>query len=184
MHEDPRLRNLPPRAEAVAARHEVEDLALSNLKGFLIFLALLIGASFIVVYLVMRILIHQAALEDAVQLPFPAATDIHLPPEPRIQPSRGHNTLDWQDLAAFKADEDKKLGKDSWAWVGEDKHAARVPIDVAMDMLLRQGLPTRQGPPTDGPADLPVSGGAGGLMVAPANPLTVPAGNVNSGNHP
>ena len=177
MHEDPSLRNLAPRAEALAARHEVEDLPLGGLKGVGVFLALMLLFTFIVVWLVMRVLLQQSNSGDGIPSPFAGSTIV---PEPQIQPSRNHNTLDWQDLTAFREEEHKKLTE--YAWIGPDKAKARIPIGTAMDMLLAQGLPTRQVAATGGPAGLPVEGGAGGLMVAPANPLTLPPGNDTPGN--
>jgi hypothetical protein len=179
MHENPALRNLPPRPETLAAKHEVEDLALGGLKGFVFFLGVLLAGTFLVVWLVFRVLLHVTGASDGTPSPF-AGTEVV--PSPMIQPSRNHNTLDWQDLAAFKADEHRKLTE--YAWIGPDKAKARIPIDTAMKDLLAQGLPTRTGAPPGGPADLPVYGGAGGLMVAPANPLTLPPGNEPPGNRP
>jgi hypothetical protein len=180
MHEDPALRNLPPRPETLAARHEVEDLALGGIKASVFLLALLIVGTFIVVWLVFRVLLHVAvSFDDGTPSPF-AKVDHPVTPGPQIQPSRDHNTLDWQDLAAFKDDEHRKLTE--YAWIGPDKQKARIPIDKAMDILLAQGLPTRSATASGGPAGLPVYGGAGGLMVAPANPLTLPPGNETPGN--
>jgi hypothetical protein len=177
MHEDPSLRNLAPRAEALAARHEVEDLPLGGLKGLIVFLALMLLVTFIIVWLVMRVLLSQSNSGDGIPSPFAGTTVV---PSPQIQPSRDHNTLDWQDLTALHELEHKKLTE--YAWIGPDKARARIPIDTAMDLLLEQGLPTREGGATGGPADLPVQGGAGGLMVAPSNPLTLPPGNATPGN--
>ena len=177
MHEDPSLRNLAPRAEALAARHEVEDLSLGGLKVSVVLLGLLLIATFIIVWIAIRVLLQQTTAGDGIPSPFAGTTVV---PDPQIQPSRNHNTLDWQDLTALHEEENKKLTE--FAWIGPDKQKARVPIASAMDMLLAQGLPTRQGAATGGPADLPVQGGAGGLMVAPANPLTLPPGNDTPGN--
>ncbi len=178
MHEDPALRNLPPRAEALAARHEVEDIGLGGIKGFVVFLFLMLIVTFIIVWLLMRVFLHVSFSSDGVPSPFAASNVV---PEPQIQPSTNHNTLDWQDLTGLRAEEKRKLSE--YAWIGPDKQFARIPIETAMSDLLAQGLPTRQGPPTGPPADLPVDGGAGGLMIAPANPLTLPPGNETPGHH-
>jgi hypothetical protein len=177
MHEDPALRNLPPRADALAARHEVEDMPLGGIKGFAVFFFVLIGVTFVVVWIILRVLLGISAANDGPVSPFAAVT----PPDPQIQPSRGHNTLDWQDLAGFREDEKKKLTE--YAWIGSDKQTARIPIDRAMALVI-DNLPARQGPPVGGPAGLPVQGGVGGLIVAPANPLTAPPGNLPPGNQP
>src|SRR5580698_7067046 len=64
MHEDPALRNLPPRADAIAARHEVEDLELGGIKGFAVVFFLLIGVSLVVVWIVFRVLLGVTSATD------------------------------------------------------------------------------------------------------------------------
>ncbi len=59
-----------------------------------------------------------------------------LPPEPRLQP----NPV--QDLKAFLASEDSVLT--TYAWVAQNAGIARVPIDTAMKLALKQGFPVRQ----------------------------------------
>jgi len=181
MHIDPVKAFAPPRAEAVAARHEVEDMGTGSIKLFALGMALMLIVTFIIVALVMRVLLHVSLSSDAVPSPF-AGANHPIMPEPQLQPSRNHNTLDVMDLKGLRDEEKKKLNE--YAWIGPDKKAARIPVDRAMEIVLSQGLPTREGSPTGGPAALPVSGGAGGLMVAPANPLTLPPGNVRQGNAP
>jgi hypothetical protein len=58
-------------------------------------------------------------------------------PEPRLQ------TTPEQDLAATRAQERALL--DGYAWVDRNRAVARVPVEVSMHILLRQGLPTRTG---------------------------------------
>jgi hypothetical protein len=56
-----------------------------------------------------------------------------LPPEPRLQADPP------ADLAAFRAYEDSLL--DGYGWVDRTKGTVRVPIDSAMAMVARKGLP-------------------------------------------
>jgi len=56
-----------------------------------------------------------------------------LPPEPRLQSSPD------QDMAAFRAGEDRTLGAP--AWIDRQAGTVRLPIDLAMDVLVRRGLP-------------------------------------------
>jgi hypothetical protein len=44
------------------------------------------------------------------------------------------------DLKAFRADEDKVLN--SYAWVDQPKGIVRIPIDQAIDLLAKRGLPS------------------------------------------
>jgi len=47
------------------------------------------------------------------------------------------------DLKEFHADEDKVL--DSYGWVDQPKGVVRIPIDQAIDVLAKRGLPSRKG---------------------------------------
>jgi len=60
-----------------------------------------------------------------------------LPPEPRLQvdPAR--------DLAGLRAQEDSLLN--GAGWVDEKTGIAHIPIDQAMSLLERRGLPARKG---------------------------------------
>lgn len=58
-------------------------------------------------------------------------------PEPRLQ------TTPEQDLAAMRAEE--RVVLEGYAWVDRGRALARVPVELSMDILLQQGLPTRAG---------------------------------------
>jgi hypothetical protein len=56
-----------------------------------------------------------------------------LPPAPRLQSSPD------EDMAAFRAEEDRTL--EAPAWIDRQTGTVRLPIDLAMDVLVRRGLP-------------------------------------------
>src|SRR5271166_5828865 len=56
-------------------------------------------------------------------------------PEPRLQ------RTPIPDLKTVRADEDRMLK--SYGWVDAQKNVVRVPIDVAIDLLAKKGLPSR-----------------------------------------
>ena len=58
-----------------------------------------------------------------------------LPAEPRLQPSPE------SDLRKFMAYQDSILS--GYGWVDRDSGIVRVPIDTAIEMVLKQGLPYR-----------------------------------------
>lgn len=60
-----------------------------------------------------------------------------LPPAPRVQPDPH------AELMKLRAAEDSVLL--SYGWTNKDSGIARVPIERAMDLLLRRGLPARPG---------------------------------------
>jgi hypothetical protein len=56
-------------------------------------------------------------------------------PEPRLERTPG------PDLKTVRAEEDRMLN--SYGWVDPQKNMVRVPIDVAIDLLAKKGLPAR-----------------------------------------
>jgi len=79
-----------------------------------------------------------------------------LPPAPRLQ------TVAPQDLKHYRADQDGILS--SYGWIDQDTNIVRIPIDRAMDILLKNGYPVRPGSPIEGgktktpqPADHPAA---------------------------
>ncbi|MEO8594567.1 MAG: hypothetical protein ABI759_14720 [Candidatus Solibacter sp.] len=56
-------------------------------------------------------------------------------PEPRLQ------RTPIVDLKAIRAEEDKLLN--GYAWVDQQKGIVRIPVDVAIDVLAKRGLPSR-----------------------------------------
>ena len=63
------------------------------------------------------------------------------------------------DLARERAAEDKVLN--SYGWVDKEKGIARVPIDVAIDMVAKQGLPSRSAAPAGDNVSTPSESGLG-----------------------
>jgi len=64
-------------------------------------------------------------------------------PEPRLE------TNEPRDLKGIRDEEDKVLK--SYSWVDQQKGIVRIPVDVAIDVLAKRGLPSRAGTPA--PAD-------------------------------
>jgi hypothetical protein len=58
-----------------------------------------------------------------------------LPPPPRVQANPGEDIREYVDS--------ERQFLNSSGWIDEKSGIARIPIDQAMDLLLRQGLPVR-----------------------------------------
>lgn len=56
-----------------------------------------------------------------------------LPPRPRLQQDPQ------QDLARFRIQEDRQL--QTYGWIDKPQNIVRIPIDQAMELLLKRGLP-------------------------------------------
>lgn len=126
--------------------YETRDIKLRPLAVFAAGVAVLLIFSFLVVLWVFRLLSAQHATEDAesarssAQRPAaaaPAPADEQLRwPEPRVQRAPA------DDLRALRVQEDASLT--SYGWVDRAGGVVRVPVDVAMQLVLKEGLPARQ----------------------------------------
>ena len=133
----------PDRGEGQSANkaYETRDIKLRPLAGFTAGLAVAGIAVYLVVFGLIRLFSGQAAREDAQAAPSslvqPAvAGEERLPPEPRIQASPA------VDLRLLRSQEDVVLT--TYAWVDRQAGVVRVPVEVAMALVLEEGLPVRQ----------------------------------------
>jgi hypothetical protein len=120
-------------------RHEESDV---NVRAIFAFCAGLVAVGVAVhfgVWLMFQYLTGREAAREPIAYPL-AAGQNRLPPEPRLQ------TNPREDLRALRAREDEILT--TYAWVDKNGGVVRVPIDVAMKITLKRGLPTRQGTAT------------------------------------
>lgn len=119
-----------PAIRRSGVRHETRDAylpALVILGGVmaLTIAAVLIGVRFL--------LFSYAKARPAGPVEAPFATQRVLPPEPRLQPNPQ------TDLAVYL--EEQKTELDTYGWVDRQNGVVRIPIDRAMELLLKRGLP-------------------------------------------
>ena len=86
-----------------------------------------------------------------------------LPPAPTLERTPVLN------LERFRAAEDQVLN--SYSWIDRQRGIVHVPINVAIDLLAKQGLPSRQQAPAVDKADTPTESGLGPIMQQPGGPL-------------
>ncbi len=113
--------------------HERRDLTVRNIVFFAVALtAVLVGSHFILEAVFARL----RARSDRADRPRPPLREARVvPPEPRLQANPG------KDLDALRREEDRRL--ETYGWVDRDRRVLRVPIDRAVEQLLRRGLPAR-----------------------------------------
>jgi hypothetical protein len=58
-----------------------------------------------------------------------------LPPEPRLQENPG------EDLERLRREESRRL--ETYGWIDREKKVLRMPVDRAMDLVIRRGVPAR-----------------------------------------
>jgi hypothetical protein len=111
------------------AGHEQSEV---SVKLIVVSLAFLAVSTFLVLGLVVGIFRYFYAsysTAEATRLAQPV-----IPPKPRIE------VAPFEELQQLRAKEDHILN--SYAWVGQQGGAVRVPIDKAIDLLAAKGLPS------------------------------------------
>jgi hypothetical protein len=113
--------------------HEPRDVRVGVVVLFGILLsATLLGAPF----LVGRMFSDFGVRADRQDRPrSPLREERVVPPEPHLQTNPGG------DLKELRQEEDRLLG--SYGWIDREQRVLRVPIERAMDQMLRRGVPVR-----------------------------------------
>jgi hypothetical protein len=115
--------------------HEGSDV---NVRGILIFgLGLFVTAAAIhvLVWLLFLYFAGREATSGAITYPLAADQQTRLPPEPRLQ------TNPREDLRLLREQEDAILK--SYGWVDRPAGVVRIPIEEAMKLTVKRGLPAR-----------------------------------------
>lgn len=146
---------MQPTEDNSQAKHETRDI---NARGVVMF-CLALAAAVLVVTVVLWGLIHvfskQAEQREPETSPmfrqgrakqdFPAPQLQPPPPSPGAEDNRYRPFItDTVDLQTMQQRERYSLN--SYGWVDQNAGIVHIPIEQAMDMLVRQGLPTRPAP--------------------------------------
>jgi hypothetical protein len=128
-------------SQSASKAYETRDVRIRPLLVFAAGLTVVGVVVYLVIFVMIRLFSGQAAKEDALLAPSslaqPAAPgEERLPPEPRIQVNPAG------DLKMLRDREDAILT--TYGWVDRTAGVVRVPVDVAMKLVLEEGLPVRQ----------------------------------------
>jgi hypothetical protein len=113
-------------------RYESSDASAPALARFMLFLVL----ATVAIALLVRVMYFSLAHREAQRQPPPPILGFEAnrePPLPRLQPQEG------PDLEAYEAEQ--KLIVTTYAWVDKSHGIVRIPVDEAMRLLLKRGLP-------------------------------------------
>jgi hypothetical protein len=117
--------------------HETSDV---NIRAILEFgaglIVVAVGIHFIV-WLLFGYFTSREARRVPPEYPLAVSQGERTPPEPRLQ------TTPREDLRDFRANEDAVLA--SYGWVDKNAGVVRIPIDEAIRLTLKRGLPSRAG---------------------------------------
>ena len=114
--------------------HELSDLRPGYIALFGVVLTAIIGAAAVITSL---LIYFKAAEQSRQETPIPRLAREREPtPEPRLQID-AHN-----ELRQMRVAEDAMLN--SYGWVDKDSGRVRIPIERAMEILAKKGLPARK----------------------------------------
>jgi len=125
-------------------RHEIRDTNIPALSAFGVAIVLTIAATMLFCFVVFRIYQNTMSMGP---LATPYASSRQLPPEPRLQTSP---RMDLEDYLNTQRNE-----LDGYSWVDRQSGILRIPVERAMELLLKQGFPVRPATPTSQAARLP-----------------------------
>jgi len=119
-----------------AVGHETRDANVRSVSRFVLGLV----AGVFAALLLMWFLFDRFAVRAARLSPQPetmaARNPQKEPPEPRLQ------RAPVMDLTEFRAGEEKLLN--DYGWVDPDKGIVRIPVERALDLVAKEGLPSRK----------------------------------------
>jgi hypothetical protein len=119
----------------LTVHHETSDV---NVRGILIFglgLFATAAAIHVLVWLLFLYFTGREATRGATSYPLAADQQTRVPPEPRLQ------TNPREDLRLLREQEDAILN--SYGWIDRSGGIVRIPIEQAMRLTVRRGLPAR-----------------------------------------
>ena len=126
---------------------EPSDVETKSILAYLVYLAIVVFAAFVVCIYIFRYTSKFAAQSDTPPVPAHQGVAPTMPPEPRLQGILGHQTDAQQDLRN-KLKEDtaanEKLG-----WIDEKAGIAQIPVRDAMKIIAEKGLPVVAAPPAE-----------------------------------
>lgn len=122
---------------ATSPGYETRDANTGGVLNFLVILGLVLVASALISWGMFR---YFAALDQEARPDSPFAETRPLPLGPQLQVTP---RADW-----LKYREEQERSLESYSWVNRDTGIVRVPIEQAMDILLKKGLPVQgEAPP-------------------------------------
>jgi len=122
-----------PRTD-LQASYELSDLR----PGYIAFFGIGLSVVLVISVVIASLIVHYKTVQHARQdTPIPRlAREREATPGPRLQVDAN------KDLRQMRAGEEAALN--SYAWVDKDAGIVRIPIQRAMEILAKQGLPARK----------------------------------------
>jgi hypothetical protein len=128
---------------ATTPGYETRDANAGGVFKFLAALGCVLVAAGLVCWGLFHYYSGHAVDQAATDSPFADTRQLPLGPQLQVTPRE-----DW-----LKFREEQQQALETYAWENRSAGTARVPIEVAMDLLVKKGLPVQAGPEAQQPAD-------------------------------
>jgi hypothetical protein len=140
----------PRNAAAASPGYETRDAYAPGVFGFLVILGVVLVVVSLLSWGLFRYFSAHPVDQPASDSPFAGARQIPLGPQLQVNPR--------EDWLKFREGQEKSL--ETYAWENRSAGIARVPIEVAMELLVKKGVPV-QGAAGSQPAEAkkPAAGG-------------------------
>jgi hypothetical protein len=134
-HPDDRRHEPDVEHENPRVAHEPTDVNVKGITKWGIGLGIFTIASVFVVWFVFDQLVGYVARQSPEPSPLADVRGEREPPEPRLQP------IPRLDVAETQESDGQVLN--TFGWTDEERGIARIPVDSAMNLMLRKGFPVR-----------------------------------------
>jgi hypothetical protein len=123
--------------------YETRDANVGGVFKFLVALGSVLVAAGLVCWGLFHFYSGHAVDQAATDSPFADTRQLPLGPQLQVNPH--------EDWLKFRQEQDQAL--ETYAWENRSSGTARVPIEVAMELLVKKGLPVQGGPEAQQAAD-------------------------------
>lgn len=132
-----------PHASATTPGYETRDTNASGVLKFLVALGIVLAVTCLVCWGLFRFFSAHDVSQAGSDSPFANTRQVSLGPQLQVNPR--------EDWLKFREEQEKSL--ETYAWENRTAGTVRVPIEEAMELLVKKGLPV-QGIPQAEPAGL------------------------------
>jgi len=134
MGHSPQYNDRPVSPEAMQLGYQPE---VAPVRGLLVFIILVVVTAVFLQVLVWWLMQKIEARNARMDTPLSVLSEDQTPPAPRLQPSVGHDSLDYQDLAALRRREDEMFARLGWT-VHPGAKDADIPVDIIQQVADQQ----------------------------------------------
>jgi len=164
-------------------RHEEGDINVRPVYKFLMWLGVMMVFTWLLTYVIMKANDTRIERENAIVTHLPKSKAEELPPKPRLQLAPGETMHPLQEGEEYRDSVVQVL--ESYGYIDKSAGTVHIPIDLAKQILLQRGFPTRPGATEqdDGTIWMPSFSSAGRVYVRrdqriPGGTYTVTGGNL------